>query len=101
MLAKKFKVERGKGQGSKVIGFFPHRMANGSVGGWAEPGGEQPAVGPSGPAFVEALGSEDLSPSHPEDWAAADVSQGERQSERQYTAVVPQVFLFVSNNLGC
>ncbi len=56
-----------------------NRMAEGNVGGWAEPEGAQPAVGPSESAFVDALGNEDLSPSHPEDWAAADVSQGEPQ----------------------
>lgn len=68
---------------TRVLNFigFLHRMADGIVGGWAEPEGTQT---PSEPAFVEALGSEDLSPSHPEDWAAADVSQGEPQSQLQY-----------------
>lgn len=56
-----------------------NRIADGSVEGWVAPEGPQAAEGPSEPAFVEALGSENLSPSHPEDWAAADVSQGQPQ----------------------
>ncbi|BDA48985.1 hypothetical protein COCOBI_13-0950 [Coccomyxa sp. Obi] len=68
----------------------PDRMADGDVGGWAEPEGAQPAVGPSKPAFVEALGSEDLSPSHPEDWAAADVSQDWTFSPEEEAAVAPK-----------
>lgn len=56
------------------------RVMDFSEGGWTEPEQalpeqDQPVV-PSGEApFVKALGSDGLSPSHPQDWAA-EVNQG-------------------------
>lgn len=63
------------------------RVMDFSEGGWAEPEQVHPEEAqpeqaqptepqPEEAPFVEALGSDGLSPSHPEDWAAPEVNQG-------------------------
>ena len=58
------------------------RVMDFSEGGWVEPEqvhleeAQPEQAQPEEAPFVEALGSDGLSPSHPEDWAAPEVNQG-------------------------